>query len=402
MQVPINSITIPDRFREDMGDINELATSMKNNGLIQPIVLDGDTLIAGARRLSAATSLAWTHIEAVQMDNLSPIQRRTIELEENIKRKSFTWQEEIAAKAEILALRQSEYGTAKAGSNEGYGMGDLASELGETKMNISRDVTLANAIKIVPELANEKNKSRARSKMCKLIKLIDMSNQVTQTTDAELPWRLHNVDCRVGIQNIQSETIDLVFTDPPFGMEMDIKGRVEYKDDLLYVLDILEDISTSLYQKMKPNSHLYMCCAIQYWHLLRDIYEAAGFHVHNKPIIDVFSDHIMNMDTGNFQSCYSAIMFAEKGHKPLLRSHQDVLDLESSRGFSKTFHPVELPKGPIELLLNLSSIPGQMILDPFAGSGTTLVVATELARRSIGFEIDTNHYNTALMRLNTL
>ena len=95
----ISSIIInPDRQRQDLGNIEELAESIARIGLINPIVIDSDgVLVAGERRLTACRSLGWTSIIVQHTSDLSPYELQCIEFEENDKRKDLTWQEECAA-----------------------------------------------------------------------------------------------------------------------------------------------------------------------------------------------------------------------------------------------------------------------------------------------------------------
>lgn len=62
-------------------------------------------------------------------------------------------------------------------------------------------------------------------------------------------------------------------------------------------------------------------------------------------------------------------------------------------------HPNEKPKALVEMFIINHTLPGQVVLDPFMGSGTTLVAAMGLGRPSIGIEIDPDHYETALRRV---
>lgn len=88
---PIASIVVGERRREDMGDIDALARSLEQYGLIQPIVIDdAGMLVAGGRRLAAAQSLGWTHIDCRPFGTLSEVERQEIELEENLQRKDLT------------------------------------------------------------------------------------------------------------------------------------------------------------------------------------------------------------------------------------------------------------------------------------------------------------------------
>ena len=65
-------------------------------------------------------------------------------------------------------------------------------------------------------------------------------------------------------------------------------------------------------------------------------------------------------------------------------------------------HPTQKPLELMKALIELTTQENQLVLDPFAGSGTTLVAAQELGRHYIGFEIDKDYYNNSLNRLNTL
>lgn len=102
-QLPLEAIRVaPERQRKDFGDISSLAASLAKIGLIHPPVVealpDGTwELIAGERRLRAAQSLGWTSIEVRQKQELSEDERVFIELEENIRRKQLSWQEEVRA-----------------------------------------------------------------------------------------------------------------------------------------------------------------------------------------------------------------------------------------------------------------------------------------------------------------
>jgi ParB family chromosome partitioning protein len=87
--------------------IEDLALSLKENGLIQPIVVNQDLrLIAGGRRLEAAKSLAWKAIDVVFRETLSEDELQVLELEENTKRADITWQERCLATAKIHAIKQ--------------------------------------------------------------------------------------------------------------------------------------------------------------------------------------------------------------------------------------------------------------------------------------------------------
>lgn len=91
MKLPLESITLSDRRREDYGDIAGLAASIEKYGLLHPIVVDdAGTLVAGERRLRAIQSLGWESVEVRDLGELSDAERAEIELEENLQRKDLT------------------------------------------------------------------------------------------------------------------------------------------------------------------------------------------------------------------------------------------------------------------------------------------------------------------------
>jgi ParB family chromosome partitioning protein len=106
MQVPIESIKVKKRIRQEMGDISALAESMKHYGQISPIVINSDkVLIAGGRRLEAARSLGWSSINAVIAEITDELTMLEYEREENIQRANFTPTEETTANEKIHDLQ---------------------------------------------------------------------------------------------------------------------------------------------------------------------------------------------------------------------------------------------------------------------------------------------------------
>lgn len=103
--VRIASIKVGERYRRAMGDITTLAASIRETGLLHPVVVSKDgNLIAGARRLEACRSLGWTWIPARVVDLDDPLRA---ELDENVVRKDFT-PSEIAAIAKVMREREED------------------------------------------------------------------------------------------------------------------------------------------------------------------------------------------------------------------------------------------------------------------------------------------------------
>ena len=108
MKILLKDVIVGTRFREKFEDIDKLAESISKYGLIEPIIIDeNNELIAGERRYKAHQLLRMEEIEVKYMKDLNELEKKEVELEENIQRKAFTWQEEVSAKDQLHKLKQT-------------------------------------------------------------------------------------------------------------------------------------------------------------------------------------------------------------------------------------------------------------------------------------------------------
>jgi len=82
------------------------------------------------------------------------------------------------------------------------------------------------------------------------------------------------------------------------------------------------------------------------------------------------------------------------------RNEQDIIEQTAVHNRKKQFHPTQKPTQLMERLINLVSDEGNVILDPFMGSGSTGVAAGNLDRSFIGYEIDDEYFKIAEQRIN--
>ena len=110
MLVNISEIKIKRRVRKDLGDLEPLKDSLRRYGLLNPVTIDSQyNLIAGERRLAAAKAIGWTSINAVIINNVSPLTKLELELEENNKRKEFTDAELLEGYKRLEKLRNPNF-----------------------------------------------------------------------------------------------------------------------------------------------------------------------------------------------------------------------------------------------------------------------------------------------------
>lgn len=105
MVIPIEKIKGGDRIRKDFGDIKELAEDIKENGLINPPVINKEyVLLAGERRVKACKSLGWKQIEVRMMDTRDAEHELNIEISENEVRKDFSKAERVDYMKRLSAI----------------------------------------------------------------------------------------------------------------------------------------------------------------------------------------------------------------------------------------------------------------------------------------------------------
>jgi ParB family chromosome partitioning protein len=90
VRIPIDTIIVERRIRQDMGDLESLADSIRVSGLLHPVIVDEQRrLLAGERRLRASIRAGLTEIDARIFSGLSDLEKERIELDENGRRKDF-------------------------------------------------------------------------------------------------------------------------------------------------------------------------------------------------------------------------------------------------------------------------------------------------------------------------
>ncbi len=411
MKIKIEDIVVEDRFREDFGDVEELAVSIQRYGLLHPITVEKlpngkYKLIAGERRLRAHTLLGWKEIEARPVGDLNKLEKREIELEENIKRKNFTWAEEVKAKAEIDKIKRQLYGDAIKGYGGGWGIKQMAEALDQSVGTVHRDLKIAKALEKYPELEKEKNKEAAWKRYLKLEEektLKELADKITIKYDIK---DVVKGDCTAELKKLKSESVDLVITDPPFGINLDMKSDswthiYAIPDEEQLILDKVELAMRECFRVLKPDTHLYLFIGINHLPRIVKMLEEIGFKVSPVPCVWVKSQGSMRKKCW-YSSNFEIFVQAMKGYRDL--NHPGKSNIFDDKQVAPQFkkHPTEKPTSLLRKIIEQSSQPGDLVIDPFAGSGSTLVAAIQTKRRFWGCELDDNYYNVIVERISQI
>ena len=195
-------------------------------------------------------------------------------------------------------------------------------------------------------------------------------------------------DCTEVMKEMESDSVDLVVTDPPYGMNK--KGVLNDANIEQYIKSIPE-----MYRLLKSNS---------FCRIFANIYRLDEF-LKYKGKFEFFWQHITYINNGmvggmlGFNRYIPCLIF-KKGNPKIKQRILDVYECStSSKQCAQRVHPVEKRVDTIIKLLKGLSNENDVILDPFLGSGTTMVAAERLGRNSIGIEISKEYCEIAYKRL---
>lgn len=410
MQIPISKIRIENRSRVDFGSLQELADSIEKIGQIQPISVekrdDGTyRLLDGERRLRASILLEKDTIEAtVVSKSLNELERKIIEVQANIVRKDFTWQEHVKATQELVKLRE-EFDKRKPTQKKGSTQQEVAEELGVSPQTISNDLTLAEGLEYFPQLAKIEKKTNAYKNLLKFREKALIAELASRGELESIPT-LKLGKAEDLIQEEEDESFDLVLLDLPWGIdiyETSQQSKYEYeedwKDSKEYSETLAETLLPHLYRVMKPKSFIYVFFAIEtydWWFKLLRKYFGKG--TNPIPLIWDKQSHGTVAQGTAWPRSYETILYARKGLAKLNKVKKDLISLPRP-ATTKRIHTAEKAIGLYETIIDTTVPPSSKILDPTAGSGASLIAAMNCNTDPTGYEADTTVHAKATERL---
>lgn len=238
-------------------------------------------------------------------------------------------------------------------------------------------------------------------------------------------YLLYNLDFLDGIEKIDDYSIDLIITDPPFGV--DIQNNQYFDDSKEYVFSHIESWIYHMWRVLKKNSHCYIyvpSLEIDKWVSTVKKY----FNYNNLLGGDNYTTH--KYQANNFDFSLQCIIYCSKGKAKDL-NYIDWIKTSSSwyrdnrnknpKEFThqypsyipkkfranvkpnqqvKLVHPCQKNGELIEKFILLSSEKNDVVMDPFCGSGIVCASAINLNRKFVGYEKDKEYYNKAIELIN--
>jgi len=391
-------------FNEE--SLKELAETIKTQGVIQPIEIDENyQIIIGERRWRAAKLAGLKKIPCKIVRGLTPEQKLERRLIENIHHEPLTDLEKAEAIKKLMEMKGWNQLAAAANLGVGYTtiryllslieapkeIKELVEEeelspstAGEIVYNLKSKPK--EAIKVAKKVAKvEKNKREVARQMISEIKRREEAKKKKEEIKKieesikETDIIIELGDFKELIKKIEPNSIDLILTDPPYPKEY---------------LNLWEKLAEEAERVLKPGGFLisytgqyHLLEIIEYFKRHLEYYWLAGLnHIGEKRMLP-------NLVVNRMKPI---LIF----YKPPLNKKISFCDLIDSPSLDKTYHEWQQSIEPAEYLISQFSLPNDLILDPFVGTGTFALAAAKKKRRFIGFEIDPNIYQIALRRLN--
>jgi site-specific DNA-methyltransferase (adenine-specific) len=193
------------------------------------------------------------------------------------------------------------------------------------------------------------------------------------------------------LSSIGDESVDLVITDPPYeslekhrarGTTTRLKHSKASSNDWFQIFpnSRFPELFREIHRVLARDRHFYLFCDQETMFVAKPIAETAGFKFW-KPII--FDKVCMGMGY-HYRAQYELILFFEKGKRKL--NDLGISDVISEKRILNGY-PTEKPARVSEVLVTQSTQPGELVIDPFMGSGSVGVAALRHARRFAGCDI---------------
>ena len=435
-------------------ETENLDSSILERGVLQPIIVRPSTpsetdrpwtLVAGERRLTSSTNVGLLDIPARLGDELSPLEWQLIELEENVKRTSLEWRDEIKAISRIHTILLEQHGDWDGLKTAKY-TGLPQSEISRA-LRVARDIDnprilgaegIRPAWNILTRLDDRRNADIINSIVEDGIGAFDIpvplvpipapvssSDILLQPSTTIVPVSVSlpiiiptpvesilNTDFLSWAETYDGPRFNFIHMDPPYGINVfggNMSGRKvhdTYADEEGVYWDILKCFCENIDNLMTPAGHLMLWFSMEHYSktLLFFSQNAPGLNFSPFPLIWHKSDNvgILPDPKRGPRRVYETALHASREDHLIVRSVSNTYAAPTD----KTFHTSTKPEPMLRHFFQMFVDETTRLLDPTCGSGSALRAAESLgASHVLGLEKDPTHFdaaNTALRSFRNL
>jgi DNA modification methylase len=391
----IADIKIGPRFRRDLGDIASFAANIAAVTMLQrPVVHPDGTLIIGRRRIEAAKQLGWTEIPVCIVD-LDEIRRG--EVAENMHRKAYVPSEIDDIRREYEPIEKAAARSRRGGDHKGNPgkfpeLGQVRDKIGKfagiSGKTLNKIAEICDAARADPEryghLPDKMDRNdKVEPAYRELIRLKTQKQHIEQAAkvaSSSERYRLYLSDFR-DVTEIKLGSVDWIIGDLPYAEEY---------------LPLYEDLARCAVRWLKPGGSAVLMCGLAYLPEIIDGLRRGGLTYH-WPHAYVTPNANSQEHQRRIHGHWKALVHFTKGEYagPWVR---DVITAGPDVGDKALHKWGQSEAGFMDIIRNFSK-PGDVILDPAMGSGTTGAAAMRLGRYFIGVEIDQDTFNIAKARI---
>jgi DNA modification methylase len=359
------------------GQVAQVAASIDQFGFVNPILVGPDrVIIAGHARLLAARKLEMSEVPVIVLEHLSEAQRRALVIADNRLALNAGWDEEMLA-LELGALREEDFSLDILGFDDEELARLLAAE------DATAGLTDEDSVPEVPETPV--------SQPADLWNLGDHKLMVGDATVAADVQRLMGPDAA-----------DCVFSDPPYNIDYQgyTKERLTIQNDQMspeQFRRFLQESFQCFRRAVKPGASLYICHSSSWQREFQNALEAAGFEVRCQII---WGKNTFAWGFGRYKFQHEPIFYCHvAGQKDSWYGNKSQSTLwEEKKPAANRLHPTMKPVELVERALVNSSKAGDLILDLFGGSGSTLIGCERRDRKARLMEIDPKYADVIVKR----
>lgn len=436
MLIKISDIAIVHRQRKEMdpAKVKQLAESIRERGLLHPVVVRTPfeheleaaqgkpyVLSVGGRRLAAHMMLDRLEIEANLKDSLDPISAEIVELDENIQREDITWQEEVDARTRIAELLKQQQPEAN--------IRDIAEQIGVSPAQLSKDISLHELAKQDPSLRNASSKGTALRTAAFKQEINQRLARVETSSASELSSKIVLADARDYIRTLTSQSVDLLFTDLPYGLDYfevtKSPGSLQstYDDAVGTTKELITGLVPEIVRVVKPSGWivLFMSYELHAW-LMSTVQHACGSHSgyrvtgrtqcreailssgpcrflipEPKPWIwtRVGSGNYGHWPELHAASRYEMLVVVNGGQAKLAKKPvEDILPFAGIT--SARLHAMQKPHDLCREIIERTTVVGELVVDVCCGSGAHLAAAADLGRDFRGCDNNPENIRSAI------